>query len=293
MTYGAKVRLGVSLLFALITVVTLQGIRVERSVTGAEPSYWNISLEDLEYSHITVSTGEKVNVSESISIPLPEGAQQGPEDWWLLYTHFNVEFDPTSGPGIVWISAGTNDRIAVQLKIIVLDPGSGYLASRVELLNGPSLVFTLNPEQTYHVANYLQIGGVQPGQVDLEFHLRKTGDVRVDRLTFLNDSSVIRIPVGPPKLEIDATFPKEEIVLGSEFPLDIHLSSFRWPVKFQIVRLPQEIDATFPKEEIVLGSEFPLDIHLSSFRWPVRSPIVGVLDPDEAFQIVRLPQEKR
>ena len=249
---GARISIWIGLLFAVVLVAAVQDISAEGRLAGTESSHWKMTLRDLGHSQVSVPTGEAVNRSETISIALPDDTQQGPIDWWLLYTHFTIEFDPTSGPGIVWVSAGTNNRIAVQLKITIRDPGSGFLASRVELLNGPSREFTLDPTQTYSIANYLQVRGVQPGHNELKFQLRKTGDVRVERLVFLDDTSLIRIPIGTPKLEIDASFPGEGIVLGREFPLDIHLSSSRWPVK---------------------------------------SPAIHVLDPIEAFQIEALSKE--
>ena len=260
---GRKVSVGAGLGFAIVLLATFQGVGVEMPVSSAE-SHWKMSLRDLGHSHVSLPTEEAVNRSDPILIPLPEDAQQGPIDWWLLHTHFMIEFDPASGPGIVWVSAGTNNRIAVQLKITVRDPGRGFLASRVELLNGPSRIFTLDPTQTYSIANYLQNRGVKPGHNELRFQLRKTEDVRVKRLVFLDDSSLIRIPVGTPKLDIDATFPEEEVVLGREFRFDLHLSSSRWPVK------SLSFDVTDPNDafRIETSSKRSIESLNGSQTWP-------------------------
>ena len=148
------------LLLLLITVVVLLDIREGNAV--ADPP-WKASLRDFGYSHVTAPTEEAVNRSESISVSLPEGSQQGLENWWLLYTHFNIEFDPSSGPGTVWISAAINDHPAMEVEITVPDYVDGYLVSRSEVINGPSQMFTLAPVQTYGIADYLPLNGVTAG----------------------------------------------------------------------------------------------------------------------------------
>ena len=247
------------LLLLLIAVVVLLDIREGNAV--ADPP-WKASLRDFGYSHVTAPTEEAVNRSESISVSLPEGSQQGLENWWLLYTHFNIEFDPSSGPGTVWISAAINDHPAMELEITVPHYVDGYLVSRSEVINGPSQMFTLAPTQTYGIANYLPLNGVTSGRNDLVFQLRRTGDVRVERLVFFDDTQFIRIPLAPPKLELRTSFGRMELVDGSEVP--------------------------------TVGSAFPLSVYASRSgsgpRWPVKSigsVVIEVIDPDDAFLVER------
>ena len=245
------------LLLLLITVVVLLDIREGNAV--ADPP-WKASLRDFGYSHVTAPTEEAVNRSESISVSLPEGSQQGLENWWLLYTHFNIEFDPSSGPGTVWISAAINDHPAMEVEITVPDYVDGYLVSRSEVINGPSQMFTLAPVQTYGIADYLPLNGVTAGRNDLVFQLRRTGDVRVERLVFFDDTQFVRIPLAPPKLELRTSFGRMELVDGSEVP--------------------------------TVGSAFPLSVYASRSgsgpRWPVKSigsVVIEVIDPNDAFLV--------
>ncbi len=246
---GGKLAAGV---VSLLVIITACG--------GEGSAPLSMSLKDLGFSHVEVplheegrSLGPRLERwGASVPISLPEGAQQGPEDWWLLYTHFLVEFDEDTGPGNVTINAGINGRTAIQLIITSHGHGKGFTASQLELVTGWTETFTLAPQQTYAIANYSQKAGIIPGPGRLSFGLRKTNEVRVKRLVFFDDTKLIRIPLGTPRLQIDASLPKEAMVVGREVPLSVHLSSSRWPVKSASIR---------------------------------------VVDPDEAFEIERPPDE--
>ena len=233
---------GMLSLLAIVSVVVLRNAPTTSVIGDQGTDPWLITLDNLGYGHLNVPVQHEINKSEPISIPLPEGSTQGPNDWWLLYGHFTVEFAPDSGPGIIWISGATNDRIAIQLKIVAPQYSNGFMSHQVELLNGSSRQFTLSPTQTYGIANFLQLNGVKPGSNELVFQLRQTGDVQIRKLVIHDDTAMIRIPLGPPKLKLDAIFPREELIVGSQFPFDLQLASNGWPVKSLAIEIrdPEE-----------------------------------------------------
>ena len=220
---------------------------------NAKTPTWKTTLGTLGYSEVSVPTdkvpaitspAEALNRSIPVPITLPSDARQSNDQGWILYTNFVLEFEPDSGPGWVQISADVNDRTAIQLT--VENYGVGYWAKWVELINGSSRVYTLDPSQTYHIANYAQVGGIKPGQGQLAFQLIIFGEARVKRLVFLEDTALIRIPLAVPTLQMQ----------------------------------PSARDSV-----LAVGREFALDLQLTSDGWPVKSPSVQVIDPDNAFRI--------
>ena len=237
----------VSALFLAVLMLTFTG---EDNQTANSPSvayehqYWKVGLEELGFPSVSVPVSDETNRSEDIEIILPVDAQQGPDEWWILYTSFSIVLDPESGPGFAWVRAGTNGRISNQVSIESKGVGKGYFISRVELLSGPSKYFTLSPTHTHHMANYMQDRGVKAGKNDLRFSMQLSGDIRVKELIFHGDTQIIRIPLGPPKLEFEPIVEDGIFTKNEETLVDVDLHSLGWPVKNLIMRV-DDADGAF------------------------------------------------
>ena len=202
-----------------------------------------MTLEELGVQSVSVPVSDEINHSQDIEITLPDDAQQGPDDWWILFTSFSIVIDPDSGPGFAWVRAGTNGRISNQVSIESRKEGEGFLVSRVEMLNGPSRYLTLSPAHTHYVANYMQDRGVSPGKNKLRFSLQLSGDIRVNELTFHGNSEIIRIPLGPPNLEFEPIVEEGAFRKGEETLVEVDVHSTGWPVKNLVMRVDYANDA--------------------------------------------------
>lgn len=169
--------------------------------------------------------------SPQIPVFLPETAKQGPDDWWILYSHFDISIDPESGPGIIQVDVGANGRITNQVVIESLGRDIGFAVSRTELLNGQSRYFTLSPVQTHHMANYMQDRGVRPRGNELHFEFSASGGAIVKELVFRGDTKILRIPLGPPELEFEPAVDGSIFVRDKETPVEVDIHSLGWPVK--------------------------------------------------------------
>ena len=207
-----------------------EGLPAEPQPSAEDNPYWEITLKDLGHASLVMPDGEE-RPFPRLPVVFPEDASQGPDDWWILYSHFQIVIDPGSEPGIVWVNIGTNDRISNQVVIESFGQSQGFAVSRTELLNGHSRYFTLSPMQTHHMANYMQDRGIQPGVNELHFGFRSSGDVKVKELVFHGDTKIVRIPLGPPKLEFRPVVQGGVFTKHQETLVEVDLHSLGWPVQ--------------------------------------------------------------
>jgi len=137
---------------------------------------------------------------------LPAGASQGPRNWYLVRLHVRVVLASDSGPGKVDVSATTDSAACALIELRVRRsaghppvawPSVGIVdGSR----SGPSPSGTV--ELRY--ANYLQAGGVRPGQNELDFQIGQHGSARVAEVRVFDDSGIEFTPLSPANVRLTA-----------------------------------------------------------------------------------------
>ena len=70
----------------------------------------------------------------------------------------------------------------------------------------------------------------------MTFKLRIYDEARVNRLVFLEDTALIRIPLAYPTLRMEPFARDSALAVGREFALDLRLASLGWPVKSPKIR---------------------------------------------------------
>lgn len=152
------------------------------------------SLEKLGYSDLTFPC-EDLPEAISIEYTLPENASQGPEDWYVIYLHFSIEFSGQSDNGSAYLSAATNSYACAQIKFETERENDSLIVNWItgseNLFKGDTYHSTssLNIEDV-HFANYLPISGVVPGQNFLTFKLEQYDGAKVSGLRIFGDSGI-------------------------------------------------------------------------------------------------------
>ena len=79
-------------------------------------------------------------------------------------------------------------------------------------------------------ANYLQVSGVQPGSTDFAVNVVGDSDV-IDEVIVENDSGILRLPIGPPRLILNIQNPDDSaFTVGTPHTFPLSLSTIGWPV---------------------------------------------------------------
>jgi hypothetical protein len=160
------------------------------------------SLEKLGYSDLIFPDKEPLEAT-SIKYILPESAAQGPENWYVIYLHFSIEFSDESDDGSVYVSASTNGRTAAQVKFVIEKHQDDSLT--IDWITGSENLIKGDVKQStsslsiedIHFANYLQTSGVKPGLNVLTFKLEQYDGAKVRSLQIFSDSG-IALTLHPP-----------------------------------------------------------------------------------------------
>lgn len=222
-----------TLITALVSFLILPFTTASAPSNGTVPidtnGLWTIKA--LGYSDIVMPTDSQIQLSESVKYRLPKGATQGQKTWYLIFLHFIMEVDEDTDEGLIYLSGGTNDRTAAQIRLETLGPNRGVIWSIVDMINGSQTGLSFGNRIELSTVNFLQYGGVFAGDNFLNFQLERFGGAKVKRLVILEDSGIIRTPLGPPKLELDVTVPRRRVKAGDEFTVTVHLKNKGWPAK--------------------------------------------------------------
>ncbi len=208
-----------------------------------------------DYGHGS-TTLERLTPSETrraatFSIELPEGASQGPDQWYIGYLNLILDFAEQREEGVVRISAAT-DGFTFLKHMVEAKPPHGVEIRAVELLTGSTKFTTMDEVVTLTHANYLQVNGVQPGENVLTVTARGDKGL-IDSITVKPDSGVLRLTLPPPALDLrvqtpsDMTFP---VNAPRTLPLTVSTNGWRIEdVELSAYVLKGEADVRFPEEE--------------------------------------------
>ena len=225
----------------VLTILTVGSAAGEAPLIGSD-GLW--TLEDLGHGDIQVPVQGEVRSSSPISYLLPDDAVQGHGSWYMLFLHFILELGQDSSDGRIYVAGKANDRAAAQVKFTRSGHTGGTLWSTTELLSGGSSGFSLDNSLEVYYINYIPNDGVLPRLNELTFQLEQYDGAKVERLSILRDSGIIRTKLGPPKIQLGFQVPKRHLDPGDEFTIDVVLSNAGWPAK------EVELEASYPREAL-------------------------------------------
>lgn len=157
-------------------------------------------------------------------VALPDGATQGPRDWYrLVLTLRAVISGPATGSAVV--SVLTGGAAAAQIHFVSTPEGLVVAGSSVHGVQRSGPVPGGSTEFTFN--NYLQRQGVRAGNVRVELSLEQSGGVRVHELEVLKNSYLERTADPPYPLTLMISLP-ETVAVGETFESRYAVS---WPLR--------------------------------------------------------------
>lgn len=196
------------------------------------------TLEELGYDDLMLPVSEEMTQTSggkisqrSISYALPEGASQGPDNWYMIHLHFKVDFAAESENGIALVSSLLNGSGAAQIEFEVdgTDDPLRISWSTVDLLNGGIEQVTSSPSIEVFFSNYIGFDGVTPGENTLTFQLETyggvNGGVNVESLRIFKDSAIEYTPLSPPDLDLELKLPDKRVRPDDVFDIGYELNN--------------------------------------------------------------------
>jgi hypothetical protein len=187
------------------------------SAVASEPAW---TLRSLGQPALQLPVDKRVG-QQTVPFDVPSTAPSAEQRWYLGRLHFAIEFDRSSGPGLVYLSLLTNDRAAILVKFTTQRRHGRLrvLWNTVDLLHGRRDHVTASPRIMEKVSNFLQDRGLHPGPNTLAFRIERYGRARVRAATVLEDSGVLGTPRGPAHLTLEAPVRDRRIGVGDQFSL--------------------------------------------------------------------------
>jgi hypothetical protein len=187
------------------------------------------SLARAGYEDLTLARSGEV----SVNFDLPEGASQGPSDWYLVYFHFRLEVEPDYLPDArAYVTAAINDSPRAMVKVESLggNPPMTYW-SAVQLPDGGLKGYSLGNTIEMRFVNYLTYGAVKPGTSTLTFKLDPRHGMKAKRLVIMNDTGILKANEGPPDLALSVRQIRGDIAVGHSVKLDYDILNHGLPAK--------------------------------------------------------------
>jgi hypothetical protein len=160
----------------------------------------------------------------AFSYPLPEGARQGPRDWYTIRLHYRLTFAPDSSAGHAWVMADTNRRTCAQVEYTLVrgQRGLRYRRTTVDLEHGQLERRSTSTRDDVRFANYLQEAGVKGGSNELSIRVERTRGVKLRRLQILG-VSVVRTARTPYPFQLRPSLITGDVGAGERFRVAVEL----------------------------------------------------------------------
>jgi hypothetical protein len=204
-------------LAASFAVAMAVGASAASAPAASEPAW---TLQSLGQPALQLPVHEHVG-EQTVPFDVPSTAPSAQKRWYLGRLHFEIKFDRSSGPGLVYVSLLTNDRAAILVKFRTKRRHGRLrvLWNTVDLLHGRRDHTTASPRIMEKVSNFLQDRGLRPGPNTLAFRIERYGRARVRAATVLEDSGVLSTIRGPAHLTLEVPVRDRRIAVGDQFSL--------------------------------------------------------------------------
>jgi len=191
---------------------------------------------------------------------LPAGASQGPRNWYLVRLHVRVVLASDSGPGKVDVSATTDSAACALIELRVRrSAGHPTVAwTSVGIVDGSRSGTSPSGTVELRYANYLQAGGVRPGQNELDFQIGQHGSARVAEVRVFDDSGIEFTPLSPANVRLTAERASSAPVhVGERFAVRVAVRN-RGERAARAIR----VSATYPTKLLSLATREPIRVAL-------------------------------
>lgn len=155
--------------------------------------FW--TLKRLGYFEVVFPCQDKV---EAIAVQylLPDDVSQGPDHWYKLHLNMQVKFSEQSGNGTCEITANANQRAANSVTFNSMKQDDTTLISLGSDEFSSTLVRDIALSE-YIPAYFLEVNGLQSGLNTMTFLLIQRGEMKVQSLRVLDNTSIERTSATP------------------------------------------------------------------------------------------------
>jgi hypothetical protein len=255
-------RRAVSLLFILAAVVAAPSLAfAQEPVLIDSPGLW--TLHDLGYEDVWLeASGGRIEVlpdatyryAPPVEYLLPNDAAQGPDLWYALHLHFELELAEDSGEGKVEVMARVNGRLPA---LVVFNTSRENHASNVNwfttgMMEGAQEGTSKSTRIELVYSDYLSYPAVVPNLNMMEFAITEDGEAKFARLRVFADTSIEITELAPPELKlepnVDEWNPAADV--GKVFDVPFTIKNVGgWPATEVITEL------TYPSDKLQLLGE--------------------------------------
>lgn len=212
----------------------------------ASPGVW--TLHDLGYEDIYMPADGGTAIPTLSNIPmrfaspvvkytLPSAIAEknGPDVWYILHYHFEVELDPLTPDGKLTVLANTNGPMAsAMIRFYVShEPGAPFLYWKsLGMTDGWQDGTTNSNKVEIRFSNYMGDAGVKRGDNFLLFAVKEEGGIKTSMFHVFDDTSIEVTALAPPSLSIDAEAWHPPVGQGDVFDVDYTIKNTGgWPAQ--------------------------------------------------------------
>jgi hypothetical protein len=232
-----------------------------QSVLLDSPGVW--TLRDLGYPGTVAPAGGETTLYTDPAAPphrvygpikyvLPGGSAQGPDIWYIIHFHFEIEFEEDTQDGTAEVSAMLNFSTSAPFGTAALIEFNPVMRDGALVVDWNSLGLTDGWQKgtaesrraEIWFSNYLPNDGVVPGQNSLLFAVKEYEGARVAALHVFDDTSIEVTPLSPPQLSVDVTEGWDPPAKGGDtFEVPYTVTNLGgWPAKEVVT------EASYPEE---------------------------------------------
>ena len=215
------------------------------------------TLRDLGYSDVYLEAGggrarqwphALYRYSPSVEFVLPSGAAQGPDLWYVLHLHFEIELQEDTGDGRVVVLTEVNDNPPAMIDFSVsrLNGSPRMSWNTTGMVDGLQEGITDSLRTEMRFSNFMPNGAIQPGTGVLEWAVAEHDDARFARLHIFDDTSIEVTPLSPAELSIAPNVEqwRPPANLNEEFEVPYTISNVGgWPAKEVVTEVSYPEDA--------------------------------------------------
>ena len=253
-----------NLLLGLVVACALLALAVVQAPAAAgqpvlldSPRIW--TLRDLGYSDIFMPAGAGTAVYTNPQMPphrytdpvnylLPDGAAQGPDVWYVIHFHFEIEFQEDTGEGEVTVYAMPNYHAVAMIDFSPVRRDGSLTVDWNSL--GVTVGWQHGTSDSRRVemqfSNYFPNDGVVPGENALLFSVEEREGAKVAMLHVFDDTGIEVTPLSPPELglEVDTDAGGPPADAGDTFEVPYTVRNLGgWPAKDVVTEVSYPEDA--------------------------------------------------
>lgn len=218
-----------------------------RAQTVEVNRYGTWTLDRLGYSSTTIRPPSAPNTRRGSAVAradfaysLPEGAAQGPEDWYRVRLHAFATIDRSSGSGFGYLTAYANGSAVVQVELETSRHGGRVVThwTTVGLVEGPRSITTKGPRIEVDYTNYIPYAGVDGGVNQLSVIVEQARSTRIRSVTVASGTAVIFTPLSPANAVVDLRARSDRVRAGEPFDVAFRIQNTgESPLRFATVGL--------------------------------------------------------